>query len=181
MRTFSVSLAKPNDSPSSGSTDVQNLLSKGNRLNISSDVAAQQVRDQNSGAAPSMRPTGLQAPLLIAVNTAETSSSHLVDCNGVKGTLTVYNDGGIHFKPLEVRVLLVSDLSKSSACATADSSSTPLLQKRSVLWCSLCGRQNTEPEVCKANSQQPAALNKAINVGRRDALHSSASLPCTSF
>lgn len=34
---------------------------------------------------------------------ASSSSSSSVTCAGVPGTLTVYQDGGISFKPLEVR------------------------------------------------------------------------------
>jgi hypothetical protein len=47
----------------------------------------------------------LQEPLLASSTAGDSNSTHVVTCNGVKGTFTIFKDGGVSFKSLEVRAL----------------------------------------------------------------------------
>lgn len=81
---------------------------------------------------------------------ASSSCSSSVTCAGVPGTLTVYHDGGISFKPLEVRPGWGASTDPRKAQThqlLTRAHPVHVLQKRAVRWCSLCGRQNLDPEV----------------------------------
>lgn len=65
------------------------------------DIAASDLRDQTT---PMGDIHALQEPLLGSTAADSTHLGvHSVTCNGVKGTLTIFKDGGIRFKSLEVR------------------------------------------------------------------------------
>jgi hypothetical protein len=133
---FSQSFSRSNDTPGIALGDVQGGLKKrGKRPHTPSDVTVQSPRDQNSGSVGAMNAL---EPLLATAASDNTADSHTVSCNGVKGTLTIYLDGGVSFKTLEVCV------GRSGSCSGRhDDHSVPqLLTKicpdlncRSGAWC----------------------------------------------
>jgi hypothetical protein len=77
------------------------------------DVAATDLRDQNIP----MSARTLQEPLLGSSTAGD--STHVVTCNGVKGTLTIFKDGGVSFKPLEVRPVNLYATPRDLHCAVS--------------------------------------------------------------
>mgnify|MGYP001807081371 CR=1 FL=1 len=61
----------------------------------------------------------LQEPLLGSSTAGDSNSTHVVTCNGVKGTLTIFKDGGVSFKPLEVRPLNLYATPRDLHCAVS--------------------------------------------------------------
>lgn len=76
---------------------------------------AADLRDQNIP----MSARTLQEPLLGSSTAGDSNSTHVVTCNGVKGTLTIFKDGGVSFKPLEVRPLNLYATPRDLHCAVS--------------------------------------------------------------